>query len=195
MSPVTCPGNRVDIATTGRETCVHVSHLALEKLGEEGRERGRGKREREGERKRGRGGERERGRGGEGERGREGEGERGRGGEGREGGRERGGERERGRSEGMREGGGRSLGRLDAAAINESLTYVHIRNVVFALYLKVPNLGSKLLPDMHVWECDIHARLHDSDGTSREDKTLIVQPTHEYIHSLPYSTHHILSCV
>ena len=54
------------------------------------------------------------------------------------------GEGERGRSEGMREGGGRSLGRLDAAAINESMPYmyVHIRIVVFTLYLKVPNLGS-----------------------------------------------------
>ena len=97
VSPVTCPGNRVDITTTGRETCVHVGHLALEKLGEERGPEGGGRRP-EGERG---GGQRERGggqrgrgegaRGGEGEKARGGEGEKARGGEGEEG---EGGERE-----------------------------------------------------------------------------------------------------
>ena len=98
--------------------------------------------------------------------------------------------------EGGREGGReRGRGRLDPVAIKDSMTCPHIKTAVFILYLKVPNLGSKLLSDMHVWECNIHARLHDSNRTGRKDKTLIVQPTHEHIHSLPHSTHHILSCV
>ena len=56
-SSVTGSGNCVDIVTAGRETSVHVSHLALEKLvweegrdvwkQEEGRNGGKGERETE----------------------------------------------------------------------------------------------------------------------------------------------------
>ena len=58
-------------------------------------------------------------------------------------------------------------------------------------HLEMSYFLSKLFPYMHVGEGHIDTCLHDTHGTSCQYTPLIVQSTHQHIHSIVYFTHHI----